>query len=67
MTIKPWYYYDKPEEYRNCYKKHSEDGESPELDYGELISTIVDLYDKIAKLEARLDKQDDYQQEQQEQ
>jgi hypothetical protein len=32
-----------------------------------LTSYLDDLYDKIAKLEARLDKQDDYQQEQQEQ
>ena len=67
MTIKPWHYYNNSEEYQNCYDKHSDDGESPELDYEELISTIVDLYDKIAKLEVRLDKQVDYQQEQQEQ
>lgn len=59
MAIRPWYYYDKSNEYRECYNKHSEDGESPKLDYDELISTIVDLYDKITKLEARLDKQDD--------
>ena len=66
MTVKPWYYYNKPEEYQHCYENHSKDGNSPELDYEELISTVVDLYDKIAKLEARLDEQEDYRNEQQE-
>ena len=64
MTAKPWYYYSNSEEYQNCYDIHSDDGFSPRLDYNQLISTIVDLYDKIAKLEARLDQQDDYQEEQ---
>jgi hypothetical protein len=36
------------------------------LDYNELICTIVDLHKKIAELEARLDKQEEYQQEQNE-
>ncbi len=45
-------------------QKFRGDDDSPELDYEELVSTIVDLYDKIAKLEARLDEQDDYYAEQ---
>ena len=59
-----WFYHEQVEEYKNCWRRHSEDGVSPELDYNELISTIVTLYDKIAELEKRLDKQDEYQQEQ---
>jgi hypothetical protein len=38
-----------------------------QVNINNLTSYLDELYDKIAKLEARLDKQDDYQQEQQEQ
>jgi hypothetical protein len=54
MTIKPYYFYTKSDEYREYYTKHSEDGDSPILDYDQLIDTIVDLYDKIAKLETQI-------------
>jgi hypothetical protein len=52
MTLHPYSYYTKPEEWQTCYTKHSEDRESPTLCYEDLIDTIVDLYEKIAKLEA---------------
>lgn len=38
-----------------------------QVNINNLTSYLDDLYDKIAKLESRLDKQDDCQQEQQEQ
>jgi hypothetical protein len=59
-----YFYHAQTEEYQACWRLHSDDGISPELDYNELICTIVDLYKKIAELEARLDKQEEYQQEQ---
>lgn len=59
-----WFFHEQTEEYQACWKRHSDDGVSPELDYNELISTIVDLHNKVAELEARLDKQEEYQQEQ---
>lgn len=61
-----WFYHEQAEEYKKCWRNHSADGVSPELDYNELICTIINLYDKIAELEKQLDKQDEYQQEQQE-
>ena len=68
MTYKPeptdWFFHEQSEEYKQCWIRHSNDGFSPELDYNELIFTIVSLYDKIADLERRLDKQEEYQQEQ---
>jgi hypothetical protein len=64
MTLHPYSYYTKPEEWQTCYTKHSADGESPTLCYEDLIDTIVDLYDKLAKLEARLDQEDSYRYEQ---
>ena len=59
-----WFYHEQGEEYQKCWRLHSEDGVSPEVDYNELISTIVNLYGKIAELENRLDQQDEYQGEQ---
>lgn len=51
--------YEQVEEYQKCWRLHSEDGISPEVDYNELISTIVNLNKKIAELEKRLDKQEE--------
>lgn len=65
MTNKPeWYFHEQTQEYQDCYRKHSPDGNSPEVDYHELIWTITDLYDRIKTLERRLDKQEEYEQEQ---
>jgi hypothetical protein len=53
-----------------CFSRYNdmENGDDTEtICYPSLIHIITELYDKIAKLESRLDKQDDYQQEQQEQ
>lgn len=58
-----WFYHEQTEEYQKCWRLHSDDGVSPKLDYNELISTIVDLHKKIAELEKRLDKQEEYEQE----
>lgn len=58
------YYYYQTEEYQQCWRLHSDDGYNPVLDYNQLISTIVELQFKIAQLEARLDKEEEYRQEQ---
>lgn len=58
-----WFYHEQTKEYQECWRLHSDDGVSPKLDYNELISTIVDLHKKIAELEKRLDKQEEYEQE----
>lgn len=62
MTCEPTdqYFHKQIEEYQKCWRRHSNDGVSPELDYNELISTIINLSDKIAELEKRLDKQEEY-------
>lgn len=59
-----WFFHEQTQEYQNYWISHSNDGFSPELDYNQLISTIVELHKKIAELEKRLDKQEEYQQEQ---
>jgi len=56
QDIDDWYYHEQTEEYQRCWRLHSKDGCNPELDYNELISTIVELYSKIDDLEARLNK-----------
>ena len=56
-----WFFHEQTEEYQNCYRIHSEDGNSPELDYNQLIFTIVNLNKKIAELEKRLDQQQEEQ------
>ena len=60
MNYEPtdWFFHEQVEEYQNCWRLHSVGVDPPELDYNELISTIVDLYGKIAELEKRLDQQD---------
>jgi hypothetical protein len=60
QDIDDWYYYEQTEEYQRCWRLHSRDGINRELDYNELISTIVELYAKIDDLEARLDKNEIY-------
>jgi hypothetical protein len=59
-----WYFHEQTEEYQQCWRLHSDDGYNPVLDYNELIYTIVQLQSKIADLEARLDKEEAYRQEQ---
>jgi len=52
-----------------CYSKYidmEEGGDTETIYYPSLISIITELCDRIEKLEKRLDKQDEYQQEQQE-
>ena len=52
-----------------CYSKYidmEEGGDTETIYYPSLISIITELFDRIEKLEKRLDKQDEYQQEQQE-
>ena len=50
MNIKGIYDGDATEEWMDCYYIHSEDGISPKLDYKQLISTIVKLYNRISDL-----------------
>ena len=59
-----WFSNEQTENYQRCWKFHSEDGCNPELDYNELIYTILELRSKISELEALLDRQEEYQQEQ---
>ena len=53
-----WFFYEQTQEYKDRWRQLSKDGNSPELDYNELIYTIVDLYAKIDELEARLNNDD---------
>ena len=53
-----WFFYEQTEEYQRVWRLLSQDGKKPELDYNELIYTIVDLYAKIDELEALLNKDD---------
>lgn len=46
-----WFFHEQTEEYQRCWRLHSEDGNNPELDYNELIFTIVKLTDRIEELE----------------
>ena len=52
MTDRSLYEYN--EEYQRCWRLHSTDGDKPELDYNQLICTIVELYSKIQELEEKL-------------
>jgi hypothetical protein len=56
--INDWFFHEQTEEYQRCWRLLSKDGNHPELDYNELIHTIVELYTKIDDLEARLNKDD---------
>ena len=53
-----WWFDEQTEEYQRVWRLLSQDGNKPELDYRELINTIVDLYAKIDELEARLNNDD---------
>jgi hypothetical protein len=49
-----WFFHEQTEEYQRCWRLHSKDGDNPELDYNELICTIVELRAKIQELEEKL-------------
>lgn len=53
-----WFFHEQTKEYQRVWRQLSKDGNIPELDYIELIYTIVELYAKIDDLEARLNKDD---------
>jgi hypothetical protein len=53
-----WFFHEQTKEYQRVWRQLSKDGNNPELDYIELIYTIVELYAKIDDLEARLNKDD---------
>lgn len=57
MNIESIYDGDGTEEWWDCYYMHSEDGISPKLDYEQLISTIMKLYNRISDLEEQLNEQ----------
>jgi hypothetical protein len=60
QDIDDLYYHEQTEEYQRCWRLHSQDGINRELNYNELIHTIVELYAKIDDLEVRLDKNEIY-------
>jgi len=53
-----WFFHEQTEEYQRLWRLLSTDGNTPDLDYNELISTIVELYAKIDELESRLNQND---------
>ena len=59
MKIEGIYDEDATVEWWDCYYMLSEDGISPKLDYNQLISTIVKLYDRISDLEMKLEEKDE--------
>jgi hypothetical protein len=61
-----WFFHEQTEEYQRCWRLLSKDGNNPELDYNELIHTIVELYAKIEALERELEYQKEYAMEQNE-